>query len=67
MRHNTADDNDTDTRGRDHETNVRGHMPSDGGAVRAGNACPKAQGYRDVRGSDQTSFLPEVSTRTPGS
>ena len=27
----------------------------------------KTQGYRDVRGSDQTSLVPEVSRRTPGS
>ena len=48
---------------------VRGHMPRDGSAVKTGNAGSKAQSsyYRDVRGSDQTSLLPEVSTRTPGS
>ena len=40
---NTADDNDYDARGRDHETNVPGHMPRDGGAVEAGNACPRAR------------------------
>ena len=27
---------------RDHETNVRRHMPRDGSAVKAGNACTKA-------------------------
>ena len=61
---NTADDNDNDARGRDHETNVREHMPRDGGAVEG------AQGSRlkrEVRGSDQTSLFPEVSGRTPGS
>ena len=63
---NTAQDDDSDTRGGDHETNVREHMSRDGSAVKAGNACPKAQSsyYRDVRGNDQTSLLPEVSTRT---
>ena len=37
------------------------HMP----AVKAGNACPKAKGsyYCDVRGSDQTFLLLEVSRR----
>ena len=66
---NTADDNDSDTRGGDHETNVRVHMPRDDCAVKASNACPKAQGshYRDARCSDQTSLLPEVSRRTLGS
>ena len=66
---NTADEHDNEKRGRDHETNVWGHMPRDCSAVKAGNACSKAEGsyYRDVRGSDQTSFLPEVSRRTPGS
>ena len=39
---NTADENDNDTQGRDHETNVREHMPRDGSAAKAGNACPKA-------------------------
>ena len=39
----TVDGNDYyDTRGRDHETNVRRHMPRDGSAVKAGNARPKA-------------------------
>ena len=42
MRQNTADDNDNDTRMRDHETSVREYMPRDGSAVKAGNACPKA-------------------------
>ena len=42
MRQNTADGIDDDTRGRDHETSVREHMPRDGSAVKAGNACPKA-------------------------
>ena len=64
---NTADDNDNDARGRDNETNVREHMPRDSSAVEASG--PKAQGSykRDVRGSDQTSLLPEVSRRTSGS
>ncbi len=49
------------------ETTCRGHMPRDGSAVKASNAGSNAQSsyYRDVRGSDQTSLRPEVSTRTP--
>ena len=38
----TADYNDNDARGRDHETHVQVHMPRDGNAIKAGNACPKA-------------------------
>ena len=38
----TADDNDNDARGRDHETHVQEQMSRDGSAVEAGNAGPKA-------------------------
>ena len=54
---NIADDNDTDARGRDHET-IWEHMPRDGGAVHAGNARPKAQDSRLPRRPRQRSNVP---------
>ena len=42
MRQNTAHDNDNDTRGRDHQTNVRGHMPQGSHHKRWRLAGPKS-------------------------